>query len=182
MRLLRAVPNSVLWLLGSDDTAVTNLRREATSRSVEPNRLVFAPHVGPSEHLARYPLADLFLDTLPYNAHTTASEALWMGVPVVTCMGQSFAARVCASILHAAGLPELVTHSLEDYEKLALALSRDQARLREIRARTLRSAEHAPLFDTPRYCAHIESAYQTMMDIWRRGEKPRAFAVEPVAR
>jgi predicted O-linked N-acetylglucosamine transferase (SPINDLY family) len=182
MRLLRAMPDSVLWLLESSAAATANLRNEASTRSVDPARIVVAPHTDHASHLARQTLVDLSLDTLPYNAHTTASDVLWMGVPIVTCIGRSFAARVCASVLHAAGMDELITHSLEEYEALALALARNPERLRGLRTRTESNRMCAPLFDTPRYCAHIESAYQTMMDIWRRGEKPRAFAVEPVAR
>jgi predicted O-linked N-acetylglucosamine transferase (SPINDLY family) len=180
MRILGAVPGSVLWLFRTGDTAESNLRREAEARGVDPGRLVFAPPLPAAEHLARYRLVDLVLDTLPYNLHTSASDALWAGVPIVTCAGKSFPARVAGSLLHATGLPELVVHSLADYETLAVKLARDPAQLRLYRERIVANRDRSPLFDTPRYCAHIEKAYETMMDIWRSGEKPRSFAIEPI--
>jgi protein O-GlcNAc transferase len=122
-RLLRAVPNSVLWLIEDNSYAAANLRREAQTRSISPSRLVYAPRMKLAEHLARHRVADLFLDTLPYNAHTTASDALWAGLPVITCAGETFASRVAGSLLHAVGLAELVTYSLADYETLALELA-----------------------------------------------------------
>src|SRR5262249_23550831 len=125
MRLLKNVEGSVLWLLDDNAAATNNLKREAAARGVDPPRLVFARRCPLPEHLARHRLADLFLDTLPYNAHTTASDALWMGLPIVTCKGNTFAGRVAASVLDAAGLPELVTESLEGYEALALRFARD---------------------------------------------------------
>ena len=125
----------MLWLLETSGTVKANLRREAEARGVAGERLVFAPRMDLAEHLARHRAADLFLDTLPYNAHTTASDALWAGLPVVTCAGRSFAARVAGSLLHAVGLPELVTTSLAEYEALALALARDPGRLAELRER-----------------------------------------------
>src|SRR5208282_2272488 len=125
MRLLRGLPGSVLWLLDDNPWAKANLAREARTRGVPPGRLVFARRLPPPEHLARHRVADLFLDTLPYNAHSTASDALWSGLPLVTQLGESFAGRVAASLLHAIGLPELVTHSIEDYEALALRLAKD---------------------------------------------------------
>jgi protein O-GlcNAc transferase len=125
MRLLRKVDGSVLWLLRANAAAEENLRREAAARGVDPMRLVFAEQIVLSEHLARHRLADLFLDTLPYNAHTTASDALWAGLPVLACLGNSFAGRVAASLNHAVGLPELVTQSLDEYEALALQLARN---------------------------------------------------------
>src|SRR5262249_19050016 len=123
MRLLKAIDGSVLWLLRDNATAGQNLRKETLARGVDPGRLVVAPRMKLEDHLARHRLADLFLDTLPCNAHTTASDALWAGLPVVTCMGKAFAGRVAASLLHAIGLPELVTSSMADYEALALALA-----------------------------------------------------------
>jgi protein O-GlcNAc transferase len=180
MRLLRAVPGSVLWLYGSNDAAVANLRREAEVRGVDPARLVFAPHVGLADHLARLTVADLVLDTLPYNAHTTASDALWAGVPVLTCQGHTFPGRVAASLLHAIGLPELVTANLEEYEALALKLAREPDLLRSIRNKVAQNRDTHPLFDTNRFRRHIEQAYTTMWDIWQRGEAPRSFAVEPI--
>jgi predicted O-linked N-acetylglucosamine transferase (SPINDLY family) len=132
-----------------------------------------------AEHLARHRLAGLFLDTLPINAHTTASDALWAGLPVVTCAGESFAGRVAGSLLKAAGLPELVTYSLKDYEELALNLARDPVRLSEIRGRLEQTRLQAPLFDIGRFVKNIESAYRTMHQTWRAGEPPKAFMVMP---
>jgi protein O-GlcNAc transferase len=132
------------------------------------------------DHLARHRLADLFLDCLPCNAHTTASDALWAGLPVLTCLGSSFAGRVAASLLNAAGLPELITETLADYEALALKLARDQSMLATIKAKLAQNRATCPLFDTDRFCRHIESAYETM---WRRsqqGEPPTGFSVTPI--
>src|SRR5262249_55535728 len=135
MRLLGAHEASVLWLYRSNEAAEANLRREAGARGVDPDRLVFAPFGAPAEHLARIACADLFLDTLPCNAHTTASDALWAGVPVLTCKGSTFAGRVAASLLHAAGLPQLATECLADYEALAHKLAGDRALLASMRQR-----------------------------------------------
>ena len=177
MGLLKSVEGSVLWLLTDNDTATQNLQREAAARGVDPARLVFAPRAPLPEHLARHKLADLFLDTVPYNAHTTASDALWMGLPVVTCKAETFAGRVAASILHAAGLPELVTGSLDDYEALTLRLAQDPMALARIKAKLVASRETVPLFDVARFTRHIESAYVTMHERQRRGEAPASFAV-----
>jgi protein O-GlcNAc transferase len=132
------------------------------------------------DHLARHRLADLFLDTYHCNAHTTASDALWAGLPVLTCAGQTFAGRVAGSLLHAVGLPELVTHSLPDYETLALKLARDPDLLASIRQKLAQNRETHPLFDTERLTRHIEAAYVTMWERQQRGEAPDDFAVEPV--
>lgn len=180
MRLLRAVPGSILWLLQESAGAERNLRREAQARGVDPARLVFAGRLPLAEHLARHRLADLFLDTLPYNAHTTASDALWAGLPVVTCQGTAFAARVASSLLKAVGLPELVTHGLADYEALALRLATDATLRGELRARLAANRLTHPLFDAGRFCRHIEAAYATMWETWQRGEAPRSFAVEAI--
>ena len=180
MRLLGAVPGSVLWLLSDNPHAEANLRREAAARGTDPMRLVFADRVAPEEHLARHRLADLFLDTLPYNAHTTASDALRAGLLLVTCRGEAFAARVAASLLHAVGLPELVTSSLADYEALALRLATDDALRRQFRKRLEENRPMRPLFDTECFRRHIEAAYQTMWEIWQRGESPRSFRADPL--
>ena len=177
MRLLRGVPESVLWLLDDNAAATRNLRQEAATRGVDAGRLVFAARVDLPEHLARHRLADLFLDTLPYNAHTTASDALWTGLPVVTCMGNTFAGRVAASVLHAAGLPELVTPSLADYEAMALRLARDPAALAGIKSRLAHNRETAPLFDAARFTRHLEAAYITMHERCQRGLAPAGFSV-----
>jgi protein O-GlcNAc transferase len=181
MRLLQRVEGSVLWLLQDNEAAGRNLRAEAARRGIAPERLAFAPRVPLTDHLARHRLADLVLDTLPYNAHTTASDALWTGLPVLTCSGESFAGRVAGSLLHAVGLPELITETLEDYEGLALALARDCERLGAIKAKLARNRDNFPLFDTKRLCRHIESAYETMVAHHRRGEPPTSFAVERIA-
>jgi protein O-GlcNAc transferase len=181
MRLLRAVEGGVLWLLDTSESVKQNLRREAAVRGVSGERLIFAPRMDLAEHLARHRAADLFLDTLPYNAHTTASDALWAGLPVLTCAGRSFAARVAGSLLHAVGLPELVTTSLEAYEALALKLARDLVRLAELRGRLERNRATAPLFDIERYRRHLEAAYETMWDRHVRGQSPQAFDVVPLS-
>ena len=179
MRLLAAVPGSVLWLLDDNPWAKANLAREAAARGVAPERIVFAPKLPHPDHLARHRLADLFLDTLPYNAHTTASDALWVGLPLVTCAGETFAGRVAGSLLRAIGLPELVTHSREDYEALALRLARDGDLLAGLRARLARNKWTHPLFDTERFARNIEAAYWQMWQTWRAGRPPEAFSVSP---
>ena len=176
-RLLQQIEGSVLWLFEDNALAAENLRREAAARGLAPERLVFAPRMMPPEHLARTRLADLFLDTLPYNAHTTASDALWMGLPVVTCPGTTFPARVAASLLEAIGLPELVTHSLGEYEALARALATDPARLGGITAKLARNRDSEPMFDTARFTRYLESAYTTMWERQQAGLPPEAFAV-----
>ncbi|MGH8662582.1 MAG: tetratricopeptide repeat protein [Burkholderiales bacterium] len=180
MRLLDQVQGSVLWLLKDSDTVALNLRREAKSRGVEPGRLVFAKRVKVQDYLARYRLADLFLDTLPFNAGTTASDALWAGLPLVTCAGAAFAARMAGSLLHAVGLPELVTQSLEEYEALAIALVREPERLRRIRDKLARNRLSYPLFDTARFTRHLEAAYEEMHRLHKQGECPRTFSVTPL--
>jgi predicted O-linked N-acetylglucosamine transferase (SPINDLY family) len=163
--------------LQDNGDAQENLRKEAAARGVDPGRLVFAARLEPEEHLARHRLADLFLDTLPYNAHTTASDALWAGLPLLTCRGASFVGRVATSLLHAAGLPELATSDLREYEALALRLASDAALLRGLRHRLEQNRASCPLFDTDRFRRHIESAYTTMREVQRRGESPRSFSV-----
>ncbi|HVZ27775.1 MAG TPA: tetratricopeptide repeat protein [Rhizomicrobium sp.] len=175
MRLLTAVPGSVLWLLAGEENARANLRREAAARGIDPQRLVFAGRASQADHLVRHCHADLFLDTLPYNAHTTASDALWMGLPVVTCMGKSFAGRVAASLVGAAGVPGLATQCLADYEALALRLAREPVLLRSFRDRLQRKA--GSLFDSVRFCRSLEAAYVRMTEIARSGEPPRGFGI-----
>jgi protein O-GlcNAc transferase len=179
MRLLAKVPGSVLWLLRDNPGAERNLRDEAEKRGVDPARLVFAGRAKLEDHLARHRLADLFLDTLPYNAHTTASDALWTGLPVVTCQGNAFAGRVAASLLKAIGLPELVTHNLGDYEALALRLATDAAMLQRVRETLAGNRLSHPLFDTDRFRRGIEAAYTRMWQTWQRGEAAQAFRVDP---
>jgi protein O-GlcNAc transferase len=161
MRLLNQVEGSVLWLL--DGPHAANLRREAEARGVDPQRVVFAPKLPPDQHLARHPLADLFLDTLPYNAHTSCSDALWAGLPVVTCYGNAFAGRVAASLLKAIDLPELVTVSPAKYEELALELAQNPALLKATREKLARNRGTTPLYDSERFCENIEAAYTAML-------------------
>jgi predicted O-linked N-acetylglucosamine transferase (SPINDLY family) len=177
MRILAQVPDSVFWLLDDLPELRANLAREAERHGVAASRLIFAPRAAVDRHLARLKLADLFLDSLPYNAHTTASDALWAGLPLLTCRGTTFPGRVAASMLRAAGLPELVTQTPDDYERLAVALARDPARLGALRQRLQQNRPTCALFDTDRFRRHIEAAYSTMWDIWLGGEGPRAFSV-----
>jgi protein O-GlcNAc transferase len=171
MRLLRSVEQSVLWLASGNPTVQDNLRRETQARGVDAGRLVFAQRVPEmADHLARVALADLFFDTLPYNAHATAADALWAGLPVLTCPGATFAARVAASLVTAAGLPELVAPSLEEYEALALRLAGDAQLLGGLRRRLVQSRRNSPLFDTERFCRHLEAAYAAMQERLQRGE------------
>ena len=163
MRLLQGVPGSVLWMRSVGADALESLRREMQRRGVSRDRLVLAPRVADmAAHLGRHALADLYLDTLPYNAHSTACDALWAGVPVLTCAGSSMASRAAASALAAVGLPELITHSLEDYEAKALELALHPERLKEIRAKLARQRVSSPLFDTERYTRALESSYRSM--------------------
>src|SRR5580704_6387091 len=170
MRLLRQVPGSVLWLLESNALVRRNLGAAAVAAGVDPGRLVFAPILPHGQHLARHRHADLFLDTLPCNAHTTASDALWAGLPVLTCAGETFAGRVAGSIVAAAGLSELVANSPRDYEALALALARDPARLAGIRSRLGTGCSSLPLFDMVKRTRDLEAIYARMAEIWRSGQ------------
>jgi len=179
MRLLRDIEGSVLWLLDDNAAASASLRREAEQRGVAADRLVFAPRLPLSAHLARHRAADLFLDTFPYNAHTTASDALWAGLPLVTLQGETFASRVAASLLHATGLPELVTESLADYEALSRTLAASPALLAQLRNRLGRQNKALPLFNTDRFRRHIEQAYVAMHERAGRGDSPQAFEVQP---
>ena len=177
MRLLRGVDGSVLWLLGANAACVESLRSEANARGVAPDRLVFAPRIAVAEHLARHRLADLFLDTIYYGAHTTASDALFVGLPVLTCLGSTFTSRVAASLLDAVGMPELITHSLAEYEATAMELANDRDRLAVLRAKLMRNRSSFPLFDTKAFTRRLETAYQTMWQRHQRGELPQTFAV-----
>jgi predicted O-linked N-acetylglucosamine transferase (SPINDLY family) len=177
MRLLTAVPGSVLWLVEAGGSAAANLCREAQVRGVKPERLVFAQRMPMGYYLARLPLADLFLDTVPYNAGATASDALWAGLPLLTCAGETFASRVAGSLLTAIGLPELITYSLEDYEARALQLATHPTELAALRERLEKNRLTAPLFDTPRFTRHLEMAYRMMWEIYLGGEPPRQIEV-----
>ncbi|QCO03747.1 O-linked N-acetylglucosamine transferase, SPINDLY family protein [Azospirillum argentinense] len=180
MRVLARVPGSVLWLQHPGRDGADNLRREAARRGVDPGRLVFAPHRPQAEHLARYRLADLFLDSFPYTGHTTVSDALWMGLPVVTRIGDTFASRVAAGLLNAAGLPETVTTSFDGYEALAVRLAGDPATLAGYRRRLAAARATAPLFDSPRFTRHLERAFRTMWDRHAAGLPPASFTVQPL--
>jgi len=185
MRLLTKVPGSVLWLFDGNPLVKENLQQEAAKHGIGPERLVFAPRQPSAEHLARHRLADLFLDTLPYNAHTTASDALWTGLPVVTCPGDTFAGRVAGSLLHAAGLPELITGSLEAYEALALDLAQNPDKLTVLRQKLLAQKHTAALFDIAAFTRDLEQALTHMWDLWTAGEEAKPFAVSsegPVAK
>jgi predicted O-linked N-acetylglucosamine transferase (SPINDLY family) len=168
IRLLKSLPSSVLWLLESNVQSKSNLRREASARGVDANRLIFAPRLPMPQHLARHALADLFLDTMPYNAHTTASDALWMGLPVLTCSGESFASRVAGSLLHAVELPELVTSNLSKYEQKAIRLATHPEELNAVRQKLGKQNKALPLFNTKIFTRDIEQLYQT---IWLNYQK-----------
>jgi predicted O-linked N-acetylglucosamine transferase (SPINDLY family) len=179
MRLLHAVEGSVLWLKDNESTSTQTLRREAESRGIASERLIFAGSVPDvADHLARHRQADLFLDTLHYNAHTTASDSLWAGVPLLTCLGSTFASRVAASLVRAAGLPELVTGSLAEYEALALKIAREPPYLAALKAKLERNRTTSALFDTARFTRNMEAAYIAMWERSRRGEPPAHIAVE----
>ena len=162
LRLLHAVPDSVLWLKAAPPETRINLARELVMQGVAGERLVWAGDTPLENHLARHRAADLFLDTLPYNAHATAADALWTGLPVLTVKGETFPGRVAASLLGAIGMPELVTNSLEEYEALALALARDPARLADLKQKLARNIAATPLFDADRFTRDLEAAYLTM--------------------
>ena len=171
-RVLLAVPNTVLWLYADTDVAHGNLRKEASARGVDPGRLYFAGKLPLAQHLSRLKVADLFLDTLPYNAHTTASDALWMGCPMITCPGKAFAGRVGASLLTSVGLPELIAADLREYEAKAIELAGTPQKLAALRRQLEATREVVPLFDTVLFSRNIERAYQTMWQRWQNGEPP----------
>jgi len=177
MRLLHAVDQSILWLLEDNPTAAENLRIEAGQRGIDPSRLVFAQRLPSAEHLARHALADLFVDTFPYNAHTTASDALWAGLPLITLQGESFASRVASSLLLAIGLPELITHTLEEYEALAIELAMDPQKLAFIKQKLVNNRLTTPLFDTSQFTKHLENAYQQMYDRYQADLAPEHIYV-----
>ena len=179
VRILKSVEGSVLWLLEDNPYSLVNLRKEAQSRGLEPSRLVFAKRMELSEHLARHRAADLFLDTLPYNAHTTASDSLWAGVPVLTCMGESFASRVATSLLNAIELPELITTSQEQYETKAIELATNSEKLKAIKQKLERNKLNTALFDTQKFTNHIESAYEQMYQRFHAALAPDHIYIEP---
>ena len=177
MRILKRVNGSVLWLLADHPATIGNLMREAAARGVDPKRLIFARRIPPPDHLARHRAADLFLDTLPYNAHTTACDALWAGLPVLTRTGETFAGRVAASVLGAIGLRELITETAVDYERRAIALAADPARLAAIRNRLAQNRLTTPLFDTQLFTRHMEAAFVAMHRRHPAGERPDHISI-----
>ncbi len=178
-RVLRQVPQSVLWLLANDAATEASLRREAHARGIEPDRLLLSRRVHYEDHLARLTCADLFLDTLPFGAGATASDVLWAGVPLLTCAGEAFASRMAGSLLRTAGLPELVTFSLQEYERRALELLSSPARLAELRSRVEEARQCSALFDTGRYTRSLEAAYRQMAQRARRGDRPTRIRIGP---
>jgi predicted O-linked N-acetylglucosamine transferase (SPINDLY family) len=178
MRILKATKGSVLWLLQDNSKATLNLRKEAQVRGIDPNRLIFAERMPLPEHLARHRAADLFLDTLPYNAHTTTSDALWAELPVLTCIGKSFPSRVAASLLNAIELPELITTTQEQYEALAIELAIAPEKLRSIKKKLERNKLTTALFDTPRFSKHIEAAYKQMYERYQADLSPNNIYIK----
>ena len=172
VRIIQSVPNSILWLYEDNPAARRNLSVEASKRGLHADRLVFARPMPHAEHLARYQLADLFLDTFPYGAHTTASDALWAGLPVLTRAGESFASRVASSLLHSTGVPELITYSVEEYESLAVELANNPERLAGLKLRLTANRDSCPLFNTPLFTRHMESAYRSAFDRYHDGLAP----------
>jgi predicted O-linked N-acetylglucosamine transferase (SPINDLY family) len=177
-RILKQVDDSVLLIYADNETAKTNLTKEIVLRGIQPSRLIFAEQLPKLEYLARYRLADLFLDTLPYNAGTTTSDALRMGLPVLTCMGSSFVSREAASVINAINLPELITSTQEQYESVAIELATDAEKLKIIKDKLVDNLATAPLYDTPLFTRHLESAYLTMYDRCQQGLDPEHIYVE----
>ena len=160
MRLLQRVPGSVLWLVKSNASAKRNLARAAQEHAIKASRLIFAPRMPYAQHLARYRIANLALDTWPYTSHTTLSDGLWSGCPAVALSGDTFAARVSGSILSACNLADLITHNLEDYETLAYRIATDPDLLEQLRTRLTRAHDHAPMFDSAAFARGLEALYQ----------------------
>jgi protein O-GlcNAc transferase len=177
MGILGQVPGSVLWLLDGGEHVRANLVREAERRGIAADRLIFAPRAPRALHLARHRCADLFLDTRPCNAHTTASDALRSGLPLLTCPGETFASRVGASLLRAADLPELITRDLEHYQQMAVNLATDREQLRRLRQRLTSSLSRAPLFDTARFARNLEQGLRGMWARWAAGGHPTPIEV-----
>ena len=177
MRILKSVDGSVLWLFKDNPWAAENLKKEAQKQGIDGQRLVFAERMPLPDHLARHRQADLFLDTLPYNAHTTTSDALWTGLPVLTLIGQSFASRVAASLLNALGLPELITNTQEEYEILAIELAKNPRQLAEIKLKLANNRFTAPLFDTPLFTKNLEAGYIKMYEIYQNNLQPEHILI-----
>jgi predicted O-linked N-acetylglucosamine transferase (SPINDLY family) len=180
MRILKHVPGSVLWLLEGHANVNSNLKKEAVIRNVHPDRLIFAKRLPLPEHLARHRHADLFLDTLPCNAHTTASDALWAGLPVLTQIGETFAGRVAASLLNAIGLSELIVSSQEEYENLAIELASNPSKLAEIKDKVKRDRLTSTLFNTELFTRHLENAFELMYHRYQSGLGPAHITVQEI--
>jgi predicted O-linked N-acetylglucosamine transferase (SPINDLY family) len=178
MRILRAIEGSVLWLLQDNSWAVENLKKEAEKQGIAPDRLVFAERLPLPQHLARHRQADLFLDTLPYNAHTTTSDALWAGLPVLTLMGETFASRVAASLLNAIGLPELIASTREEYEALAISLAKNSQKLSDIKLKLANNRLSTPLFDTLLFTKNLEAAFIQMYEQYQAGLEPEHISIK----
>jgi predicted O-linked N-acetylglucosamine transferase (SPINDLY family) len=179
MRILSKVDGSILWLPKGNSTSVNNLKKEAKKNSVDENRIIFASRLTLREdHLNRIQLADLFLDTMPYNAHATTSDALQVGLPVLTCIGNSFASRVAASLINSVNLPELITNTKEQYESLAIQLANNPEKLITIKEKLNNNLTKSPLYDTPLYTQHLESAYRAMYERYQQGLEPEHIYVE----
>jgi predicted O-linked N-acetylglucosamine transferase (SPINDLY family) len=177
MRILKAVEGSVLWFLQDNLWVAQNLKKEAKNRGIDAQRLVFAERMPLPDHLARHRLADLFLDTFPYNAHTTTSDALWAGLPVLTLIGQSFASRVAASLLNTIGLPELIANTQEEYEALAIELALNTKRLADIKLKLAKNRLSTPLFNTPLFTKNLEAAYIQMYERHHSGLEPDHISI-----
>jgi predicted O-linked N-acetylglucosamine transferase (SPINDLY family) len=177
MRILKGVEGSVLWLLQDNFLAIENLKIEAEIQGVNPQRLVFADRLALLFHLARHRQANLFLDSFPYNAHTTASDALWAGLPILTLMGQSFASRVAASLLNAIGLPELITNTQEEYEALAIELAMNPEKLAAIKLRLAKNRQTTSLFDSPLFAKNLEAAYIKMFELYQADFLPEHISI-----
>ena len=177
MNLLKKVKDSVLWLLVENLNAQENLKKEATKRNIDKNRIIFAKIVPLDDHLARHRCADLFVDTFPYTAHTTCSDALWAGLPVVTRIGKSFASRVSASLLNAIDLPELITHSEKEFENLALDFANDKNKLDKVKIKLEKNKISKSLFDTKLYTKNIESSYKIIYDRYLKDLPPEDIEI-----
>jgi predicted O-linked N-acetylglucosamine transferase (SPINDLY family) len=162
MRILKTIKKSVLWLLVDDKEIIDRIKKLAEQQGVDPNRIIFANQMKHLDHLARIQIADLLLDTFPYGSHTTASDALWAGLPVVTLIGEAFASRVCASLLNAADLPEMITKNIHDYETLAIELALNKEKLDQIRKKLNKNKGSCALFDTQQYVEDLEEIYRKM--------------------
>ena len=177
-RLLLKVEGSILWMRHSNKWADENIRKEAQKRDIDPARLVFAERVPLDEHLARHQLADLFLDTFTFNAHSTAADALWAGLPVLTKLGHSFAARVAGSLLNAVGMEELITNTEQEYEDLALELASDPAKLNQLRQKLDTNRLTTPLFDTEQFTKYLEDGYQQAYQIYSKGDNTHNIIIK----